>query len=399
MTPTADQLAILRLTLTPGLGPVLIQRLISQFGSAAHVLEQSAAAIAQVRGVGATKADLFLRGFGPSVARAEKELQLCDSLGVQLVTITEPAYPPLLAQIPTPPPLLYVKGTIDHLDRDRFPCAIVGSRKCTAYGIEQAERFAVNLARSGVTVVSGGAFGIDAAAHRATLRGPGRTIAVLGCGLANCYPAEHRQLFDDIAGHGAVISELPLETPPSAENFPARNRIISGLSLGVLVIEAQRRSGALITARLAAEDHGREVFALPGRVDSNASEGSLDLLKQGGAVMVTEPADVLAALESPARHLAEGTHAERFVGTDPIDGSPLFKDATPSRPAATIEPAIGLTPGQSATLAALTSSLTLDQLQSSTGRAVSELRSDLTILEIRRLVVREGTTFRARSAK
>lgn len=407
---TADTRALLRLTLTPGLGPVLIARLAESFGSHAAILEANEHALRRVRGIGDDRARTIVRGLPQSERAADSELRLADKLGVSLLGIHQPEYPPLLRQIPDAPPLLYLRGRIDAAGTDRYPLAIVGSRSCTLYGTEQAERFAIALAQSGLTIVSGGARGIDTAAHRGALRVKGRTLAVLGCGLAHCYPPDNQDLFETIAGSpdaepfGALISELPLNTPPSAENFPARNRIISGLSLGVLLIEAGRKSGALITARQAVEEHGREVFALPARVDSAASQGSLDLIKAGGAAIVTHPDDILSALESPARHLHAGTHQVRFqpATTDPLSTTSA-DDAPPSPAPATLfadRPSprnAALTPSQSAILAALDEPCSLDDLARRVAIEPASLRSDITILEIRRRIERRGSLLARRA--
>ncbi len=400
---------ILRLTLAPGLGPILTRRAIDAFGTPEAVLCASAATLKfKVRGIGDVLAAQIAAALPGTDKLADAELAIAASLGVQLIAIGTPEYPPLLAQTPDPPPILYVRGSIDHANLDRFPVAIVGSRSCTHYGREQSDRFGFHLAGSGLTVISGGARGVDTAAHKAALRARGRTIAVLGCGLANCYPPDNKDLFDQIAaGGGAVVSELPLHTPPNAENFPARNRIISGLSLGVLVVEAGQRSGALITARVAAEDHGREVFALPARVDSSAADGSLDLIKKGGALLVTHPDDILQALESPARHLHGGTHADRYAapalfdegltaeggtsGTSAHDVGAGTPSASP-RPANPIRDS-GLTESQQLILQALDKPQTLDQLSVELKLDAAKLRSDITMLEIRRRVARSGSRF------
>src|SRR5690606_27078295 len=225
---------------------------------------------------------------------AAHELEQARALGVTLLSLEDADYPPLLREIPNPPLVLYMKGDLQ--PRDLNAVAIVGSRKCSHYGREQAERFGSLLAGAGVTVISGGARGVDSAAHRGAIRHPdGRTIAVLGCGIDITYPPENQSLFEQIAARGAVISEYPIGTQPLAENFPRRNRIVSGMSRGVLVIEADTRSGALITARQAADDHNRPVMAIPGRVDNPLSAGPHALIRDG-ATLVTSLEDILDAL-------------------------------------------------------------------------------------------------------
>lgn len=381
---------LLRCTLTPGLGPVLLNRLVEALGSYEALLAARASTLERVRGIGSSKAAAIVKGLRESERLADEELALADQLGVHLVAKGAPAYPALLTNIPGAPALLYVLGTFDP---QSYGVAIVGSRGCTPYGIEQAERFASTLAGSGLHVISGGARGIDAAAHRGALRVNGITHAVLGCGLARRYPPEHTELFDAIVqGGGALISELPLKTNPRAENFPARNRVVSGMSLGVVVIEASAGSGALITARYANEEHGREVMALPGRVDSPASEGSLALLRSGEAALVTCAKDVIELLESPARHQHAGTHAHRF--TEPsIWNAPRRPEITPAPP----RPSIPLSkrplpddPAQCAVLNALDRPASLDQIADQSGLDPAAIRVAITMLELRGDVVRKG---------
>jgi DNA processing protein len=382
---------------------VLIQRAIQAFGAAEAVLAASPALLREkVKGIGEVHARQIVAAIPGTDQLANEELALADTLGVHLLGIGTDAYPPLLAQTPNPPPILYVRGSIEPGGRDRYPVGIVGSRSCTHYGREQSERFAAHLAGAGLTIISGGARGIDTAAHLAAIKAGGRTVAVLGCGLAECYPPDNRELFNRIAaGHGAVVSELPLRTPPNAENFPARNRIISGLSLGVLVVEAGKKSGALITARLAVEEHGREVFALPARVDSSAAEGSLELIKKGGAEMVTHPTDILHSLESPARHHFNGTHGARYGdGSAQVssgsagssDGLFGTGDAAPITQTPALRDA-GLSESQKSILAALDAPRTLDQLLVELKLDAAKVRADITMLEVRRRVVRRGSVF------
>jgi DNA processing protein len=366
--------ALLSLMLTPGLGHGLIARCLDTFGSASATRDASARELAAIKGISRDRAADIRRALDEDIdAALRAELELIAEQRVEVVLRDDAAYPALLRQTPDPPVLLYVRGRLT--DADRLAVAIVGARKCSHYGREQADRFAFQLAESGMTIVSGGAYGIDAAAHRAALRAAGRTIAVIGSGLAKPYPRDHAALFDQIVAEdrGAVVSEFPMTTGPMAENFPRRNRIISGMSLGVLVIEAGFRSGALITARVAVEDHGRECMALPGRVDSPQSEGCHKLLRDGAAALVTRPGDVLDTLGEAGSMLHAAEHPEE---------------------AATLAVAhVTLTPAQQTIVAALDSPRTLDQLVAMTQLPVQTVQSELTLLEIRGRVVRRGGLF------
>ncbi len=238
-----------------------------------------------------SKAGKIAASLRAAAGQVDAELARAAAAGATVICPDDGTYPPLLREIPDPPLVLYVRGTIE--PRDLNAVAIVGSRKCSLYGREQAERFSALLAGAGFTVVSGGARGTDTAAHRGAILHPaGRTIAVLGSGVDVAYPPENAALFEQLARRGAVLSEYPMGTPPAAENFPKRNRIVSGMSRGVLVVEADERSGALITARQAADDHNRPVFALPGRVDNPLSSGPHALIRDG-AVLVTKLEDIL----------------------------------------------------------------------------------------------------------
>ena len=261
------------------------------FGSVEAALGASAGQLAQVEDIGTKTAEEICQT--REKFDVEKEIALAEKLGVWIINFEDARYPVLLKKIYDPPPVLYIKGTLTK--SDSFAIAIVGSRRCSYYGSEQASRFAHLLAGIGVTIVSGMARGIDSAAHSGALSAGGRTFAVQGCGLAKIFPPENKQLFERIWQNGACISELPLEYEPLAENFPPRNRIIAGLSLAVIVVEAMSRSGAVITARAALEND-REVMAIPGKIDSPLSKGPHSLIKQG-AKLVESVEDVLEAFE------------------------------------------------------------------------------------------------------
>ena len=266
----------LRLAAIPGLGPTLRRRLIGQFGSASRVLQESAASLESIHGIGRHLASAI--SMSSMHDEASRILDDCQEHGIDIVLNTDPVFPELLSQIPDPPDMLFVRGTLEPCDS--LAIAVVGARHATKTGQRIAHAFAEGLAHAGLTIVSGLARGIDAAAHRGAIRAGGRTIAVLGSGLRNIYPREHHQLVEDVISHGAAVSELPPATPPQAAAFPRRNRIVSGLSLGTVVIQASQRSGALITARLAGEQ-GRDVFALPGPIECRMSAGCHGLIRDG----------------------------------------------------------------------------------------------------------------------
>ncbi|MGH7140445.1 MAG: DNA-processing protein DprA, partial [Pirellulales bacterium] len=259
-----DELAdTLRLSLTPGVGPRLRQSLLERFGSPSAIFAASQSELQSVPGIGAKLASVLRRARDEIDVAAEMEL--CRLQGVNIVPLGCPGYPRALEEIHDPPGVLFVRGKLE--SRDALAIAIVGSRHATRYGLVTAERLAGSLARAGLTIVSGLARGIDAAAHRGALGAGGRTIAVLGSGVLNIYPPEHDELSRQVMAQGAVVGEAPVRSPPLSGAFPQRNRLISGMTLGVVVIEAAVQSGALITARHALEQ-GRDVFAVPGPIDS-----------------------------------------------------------------------------------------------------------------------------------
>ena len=272
-----------------GIGNHLFKRLLNAFSTPQGVFEATEEELLQVEGV-TTRIVTALRNHRPS-EDLQRELDQIQQHGFQIVTMLDSAYPRLLREIPDPPPYLYVYGQLDESPKK---IAVVGSRHATTYGINTARDLCQDLARLGITVASGMARGIDTAAHEGALMGKGKTIAVLGCGLDRIYPAENRKLYHRISENGAVVSEFALMTEPEAHNFPIRNRIISGMSMGTVVVEASRKSGSLITARLAAEQN-REVFAVPGSVQSFKSIGTHTLIKQG-AKLVEHAQDVIEEL-------------------------------------------------------------------------------------------------------
>jgi len=291
MDDTKTLRAYLHLHLAEGVGALLFGRLIEAFGDPESALAAGLEGWKTVEGIGDKTAAAIAAVTDEQV---DEELAEAEKHGVEIICRTEAGFPAALKTIYDCPPVLYVRGRL--VESDAVALGIVGSRRCTHYGLEQAERFGQLLGQAGFTVVSGGARGIDTAAHRGALAAEGRTIAVMGCGLSQTYPRENERLFERIVSQdrGAIVSELPMRVSVLGGNFPTRNRIISGLSLGVLIVEAARRSGSLITAREAAEQ-GREVFALPGRVDSPLSHGANELIRSG-VTLVQNLDDILEQL-------------------------------------------------------------------------------------------------------
>ncbi len=355
-----DLLAAVTLSLVSGVGPRLRKLLLERFGSAAAVLAAAPSDLREVPGIGQkiSRAIVAAR----DEIDAEGQLELCRAEGVDTLLDGAAEYPRLLKEIVDPPGVLFVRGRLE--PRDALSIAIVGSRHASHYGLTQAERLAGGLARAGLTVVSGLARGIDGAAHRGALAAGGRTLAVLGSGVLNVYPPEHKDLADEVARHGALLSEAAPRAEPFSGAFPQRNRIISGLSLGVIVVEAASRSGALISARHATEQ-GREVFAVPGRVDSRLSQGCHQLIRDG-AKLVESVDDVLEEL-GPL-----------------VEATPMGDGQTVRHPAE-----LALNELEQQILGAIpTDPVTVDHVIAGCGVAAGPVLATLSVLEMKRLVRR-----------
>ncbi|MCE5269399.1 MAG: DNA-processing protein DprA [Planctomycetaceae bacterium] len=360
-----SRIDVLRLCLTPGVGPTIRGRLLERFGSARAVLAAAPSELREVQGVG-PKLVHKIAGDDREID-VEAEIALCQERGIDIFTEADAGYPRPLREIHDPPGVLFVRGKMK--PDDVLAVGIVGTRHGTQYGLRQAERLAGGLVRAGLTVISGLARGIDAAAHRGALAAGGRTIAVLASGVLNIYPPEHDELAAEVAAQGAVISEAPPRSEPLAGMFPQRNRLISGLSLGVVVVEAAERSGALITAHHAMEQ-GREVFAVPGNVDSRASRGCHRLLRDG-AKLVESVDDVLEELgplvEAAPRDDGQMIHHPAELLLNELEQQVLAAVHTEATP--------------------------IDQLVVDTGLPVPQVLSTISVLEMRRLIRRlSGTT-------
>lgn len=318
MTPDPGLASWLQLTLTPGLGPSTLRRLLREFGLPHQVLARAGELSRQ------TGMECLATVQSDSVRRSvERALKWASGRSHSVITLADAAYPQALLEIADPPCLLYARGRVELLNRSAL--AVVGSRNASAQGMQNAESFAKAFSEAGITIVSGLALGIDAAAHRGGLRARGSTVAVLGTGVDVAYPGRNAGLAEQIAEHGLLLAEFPLGAPPAAHHFPQRNRLISGLGRGCLVVEAALASGSLITARSAAEQ-GREVFAIPGSIHSPLSKGCHALIKSG-AKLVESAEDVLAELPG-YRAWRAGRSADprdqaggllQHMGHDPVD--------------------------------------------------------------------------------
>jgi DNA processing protein len=283
--------ALVALNLIEGVGPVRVRQLLEFFGDAPSVLKASRQQLLAVRGIGDETAGA-IAGWETTVDLAAELKRIAD-FGCRVITQEDAEYPAMLREIYDPPVVLYIKGALT--DRDKNSVAMVGSRQTTHYGIETARKLAYQLAYTGVTVVSGGARGIDTAAHQGALSGKGRTVVILGTAINVVFPPENAELFERIAANGAVISQFPFNRNGDRQSFAIRNRIVAGMTLGTVVVEANMTSGALITANFATE-YGRQVFAVPGRIDSPRSKGCHDLIKKG-AKLCEGIEDILSEFE------------------------------------------------------------------------------------------------------
>lgn len=339
----------------PGIGPIRLRALLDHFG---NVREAWGATTATLRALGFDRRTIesFVAVRGKLDLTAE--LERVDQLGIKVLTWDSPNYPSLLINIPDPPPVLYVKGEM--LSRDEWALAVVGTRRSTVYGREATRALVNGLAAGGVTIVSGLARGIDTHAHEIALDAGGRTIAVLGSGVDIIYPAQNRKLAERVVENGALVSEYPLGTKPEGGNFPRRNRIISGLSLGVLVVEGSKRSGAMITADFAAEQ-GREIFSVPGNILSRNSDGPNQLI-QHGAKLVTTIGDILEELNLTM--VAEQAEAREIIADNETEAI-LLRHLS-------FEP------------------IHVDELGRASGLPISEVASTLTFMELKGKVRQVG---------
>ncbi|MGC8744448.1 MAG: DNA-processing protein DprA [Verrucomicrobiia bacterium] len=352
--------AYVALNMIDGVGPIRLRKLLDAFGDAVSILQAPESSLSKINGIGEELAASISNWH--KTIDLDGELKRIEESGVKIVCLEDEDYPPLLKQIYDPPIVLYIKGDLQ--TRDKNCIAIVGSRLTTHYGIETARRLAYQLGYAGITIISGGARGIDTAAHQGALNGKGRTITVLGTGINIVFPPENKELFEKISANGAVISQFPFNKRGDKNSFAIRNRVIAGMSIGTIVVEANLTSGALITANFAAE-YGRQVFAVPGRIDSPRSKGCHDLIKKG-AKLCEGVEDILSEFEYlfPATNL------------------------TPKQQNVPMLPAVELSENEKSVFMAIDGEqeYTVDEIIIKTGLAPSAVAVALFSLEMKRLI-------------
>ena len=388
-----ETISLIHLNMIQGVGLKTVQILRDVFGSATRALQAKSDELSKIDRLTPAMRDLLRRK--PVQHPIERELELIQEYGCQVLTLYDAAYPALLKEIDTPPIVLYIRGELT--SEDSLSLALVGSRDAKDYGRKASYRLSYQLAQRGLTIVSGLAKGIDTAAHRGALESGGRTIAVMGSGLSFVYPATNTDLAEKITASGALISEFPMETIPKPKNFPRRNRIISGLTLGTVVVEASNRSGALITARLAGEQ-GREVFAVPGEIFSELSTGTHKLINNG-AKLVNTVDDLLNEL--PRHTLSQIQSAASAapmpeVETEPSQQAPIVEKRASERASAQpveveqppqITPPPDLTPDEKTVFDAIEDPAShIDTIVRTTQLPIGQVSSVLLMLELKGVV-------------
>ncbi|MBN1810101.1 MAG: DNA-processing protein DprA [Planctomycetes bacterium] len=372
---------ILALHLVSGLGAVTYRRLLSRFGTPEAILKAPSQKILDLPFLGEKRAQVIEAGRREALQKADVEIARAEKEGAKIATFGGEWYPAPLKSIYDPPLAVYIRGEVKR--EDAIAVGVVGTRRPSVYGRLTGEKFGMQLAARGFTVISGMAIGVDSAAHGGALKGRGRTIAVLGSGLDKLYPQQNRELAERIVEHGALVTELPYGTTPSRETFPRRNRLISGMSLGVVVVEGKENSGALITARFAMEQ-GREVFAVPGKIDDMRSRGPHMLIKQG-AKLVEGIEDILDEL-GPVADFMAGPEEDAPGGDGDAKGRGTGKSAGTAESGGDRLSKV-LNSNERAILEMLSDEPTpVDDIIAETGLAPAEAASHLMVLEIRRLI-------------
>lgn len=376
----------------PGCGALTIDRLLIEFGSPEAVWEADRRTLQRLGWLRHSALDSLC---SKNMDNAEHTLEYCGSKDISVITLADEQYPERLKNIPDPPPVLYVRGTLP--DQEKLTIGMVGTRDASEYGMRAARWLSANLVRSDCVIVSGMALGIDGMANRAAVEFGGETIAVLGCGVDVCYPSEHGKLMQEIISHGAVISEFQPGTAPNRYNFPIRNRVISGLCSGVVIVEAPKRSGALITADCALEQ-GRDVFAVPGNLNAPGSAGTNDLIRQGAAALVTCASDILeqyrgVAVQTGRTSAAEPASSRRTEAVEPdVPDTHIPEADVEQPPEPPKQPLFPLGAEEQRVLDAVRSGAdSMDAAAEATGLSAAQVLGIVTVLEMSDLVRRDGS--------